>query len=63
MIVAHQVVVLCLRYVIDANSEEQVLAIDREGGVANCAITRYRFDRDAGPDGGMTLVRYNLCRS
>lgn len=59
MIVAHQVVVLCLRYVIEAMSEEQILAIDREGDVANCAITEYRFDPDAGPDGGMTLVRYN----
>ena len=60
MIVAHQVVVLCLRYVIENMSEEQVLAIDREGDVANCSITEYRFDPDAGGrGGGLTLVRYN----
>lgn len=59
MIVAHQVVVLCLRYVIENMSEEQILAIDREGDVANCSVTEYRFDPDAGRGGGMTLVRYN----
>jgi broad specificity phosphatase PhoE len=59
MIVAHQVVVLCLRYVIENMSEEQILAIDQEGDVANCSVTEYRFDPDAGREGGMTLVRYN----
>ena len=59
MIVAHQVVVLCLRYVIENMSEAEILAIDREGDVANCSVTEYRFDADAGPNGGMTLVRYN----
>jgi broad specificity phosphatase PhoE len=60
MIVAHQVVVLCLRYVIERLTEAEILAIDREGDVANCAITEYRFDRDAGGDGGLRLARYNV---
>jgi len=60
MIVAHQVVVLCLRYVIENLSEEQVLAIDRAGDVANCAITEYRFDPDHGRNGGLVLSRYNI---
>lgn len=59
MIVAHQVVVLCLRYVIEKMSEEEILAIDREGDVANCSITEYRFDPDQGRDGGLSLMRYN----
>jgi broad specificity phosphatase PhoE len=59
MIVAHQVVVLCLRYVIEQMSEEQILAIDREGDVANCSVTEYRFDPTQGRDGGLALVRYN----
>lgn len=60
MIVAHQVVVLCLRYVIENMSEDQILAIDREGDVANCSITEYRFDPGAGSrGGGLALVRYN----
>lgn len=60
MIVAHQVVVLCLRYVIEHLGEAEVLAIDRAGEVANCAITEYRFDPDLGRDGGLKLARYNV---
>lgn len=60
MIVAHQVVVLCLRYIIEGLDEAQVLAIDREGDVANCGITEYRFDPDAGRHGGLVLARYNV---
>lgn len=59
MIVAHQVVVLCLRYVIEQMTEEQILAIDQEADVANCSITEYRFDPAAGKYGSMKLVRYN----
>jgi broad specificity phosphatase PhoE len=60
MIVAHQVVVLCLRYIIENMSEEQILAIDREGDVANCSVTEYRFDPSIGRDGGLALVGYNI---
>jgi len=59
MIVAHQVVVLCLRYVIENLSEDEILTIDREGDVANCSVTEYRFDAGQGRDGKMMLVRYN----
>jgi len=59
MIVAHQVVVLCLRYVIENLSEEEILAVDREGDVANCSVTEYCFDPAQGRDGKMVLVRYN----
>ena len=60
MIVAHQVVVLCLRYVIENLTEEQILAIDREGDIANCGLTEYRFDPAAGKDGNLVLARYNV---
>lgn len=60
LIVAHQVVVLCLRYVLENLSEAQVLAIDKEGDVANCAITEYRLDPEQGRDGKLVLVRYNV---
>lgn len=59
MIVAHQVVVLCLRYILERLDEEQILAIDREADVANCSVTEYRFDPAVGRDGGLVLVRYN----
>ena len=59
MIVAHQVVVLCLRYIVEKMDEAEILAIDRAGDVANCSVTEYRFDPAAAGDGGLTLVRYN----
>ncbi len=60
MIVAHQVVVLCLRYVLEGMSEKEVIAVDRAGNIANCSVTEYRFDPAAGKDGGMVLVRFNV---
>ena len=59
MIVGHQVVVLCLRYIIENLSEEEILAIDKQGDVANCSVTEYRFDASKGKDGGLDLLRYN----
>ena len=60
LILTHQVVVLCMRYLLENLTEEAILAIDREGDVANCAITEYRFDPTAGQDGGLVLERYNF---
>lgn len=60
LIVAHQVVVLCLRYLLENMTEEQILAIDREGDVANCGVTEYAFDPDRGRDGALVLRRYNF---
>ena len=60
MIVAHQVVVLCMRYVIENLSEPEILAIDAEADVANCSVTEYVHDPDFGKDGGLVLVRYNV---
>ena len=59
MIVAHQVVVLCLRYVLEQFDEEQILAIDRAGDVANCSVTEYALDPAKGRHGTLSLVRYN----
>jgi probable phosphoglycerate mutase len=56
LIVAHEVVVLCLRYLLEDMTEAEVLSIDAAGDVANCAITEYRFDNAAGR---LALVKYN----
>jgi broad specificity phosphatase PhoE len=60
MIFTHQVVVLCMRYIIETMDEAAILAIDREGDVANCAITEYRFDPSKDRDGGLALTAYNV---
>lgn len=60
LIVTHQVVVLCLRYLLENLTEDEILAIDAEGDVANCSVTEYAFDPGRGPNGGLSLVRYNM---
>jgi broad specificity phosphatase PhoE len=60
MIVAHQVVVLCLRYLLEQLSEQEILAIDAAGDVPNCSITEYRFDPALGKDGKLVLARANF---
>ncbi len=54
LIVAHQVVVLCLRYLLENMDEAQILAVDRAGDVANCGVTEYAPGAD-----GFQLLRYN----
>lgn len=60
MIVAHQVVVLCLRYILENLDEERILAIDREAPVANCGVSEYIFDPLAGRDGALRLAHFNV---
>jgi broad specificity phosphatase PhoE len=56
MIVAHEVVVFCLRYIIENMDEDGILAVDAQGDVANCAVTEYRFDAVTGE---LALKRFN----
>jgi probable phosphoglycerate mutase len=60
LIVCHQVIVLCLRYLIECMTEEQILAIDRAGDVANCSVTTYEFDPARGRHGELVLTGYNF---
>jgi 2,3-bisphosphoglycerate-dependent phosphoglycerate mutase len=60
LIVAHQVIVLCLRYLIETMTEDEILAIDRQAEVANCGVTEYRLDRNAAPGGKLRLAAYNF---
>jgi probable phosphoglycerate mutase len=60
LIVAHQVVVLCLRYLLEGLNEQDLLAIDAKGEVINCGVTQYRFDPQVAPDGALKLIRYNF---
>ncbi|WP_439596964.1 histidine phosphatase family protein [Falsiroseomonas sp.] len=60
LVVAHQVVVLCLRYLLENLSEAEILAIDRQADVANCGVTEYAFDAAQGRQGALVLRRYNF---
>jgi probable phosphoglycerate mutase len=58
LIIAHQVVVLCFRYLLENLDEAQVLAIDSQGDVANCSVTHY--SHNGGADAPvLRLIKYN----
>jgi broad specificity phosphatase PhoE len=56
LLMAHQVVVLLTRYVLEGMDERSILDIDAEAEVANCAVTSYVLDEQAGR---LRLERYN----
>ncbi|HVF51333.1 MAG TPA: histidine phosphatase family protein [Pyrinomonadaceae bacterium] len=60
LVVCHSVVVLCMRYLLERMTEEQILAIDRQLDVANCAVTSYEFDRSIGNSGKLALRLFNF---
>lgn len=55
LIVAHQVIVNCFRYLLEDMTEQQILDTDRVGDVPNCSVTSYRFDPQAGVAGMLVL--------
>ena len=60
LIVTHQVVVLCFRYLLEELDEQKILEIDRAGDVANCGITQYENERSPSQDRDrLVLKRYN----
>lgn len=46
LVVCHQVVVLCFRYILEGLDEAQILAIDKQAEVLNCGICAFDFDPD-----------------
>ncbi|HEX8069736.1 MAG TPA: histidine phosphatase family protein [Pyrinomonadaceae bacterium] len=60
LIVAHSVVVLCFRYLLERMSEETILDVDRTDDVPNCAVTEYEYDPAAEGRGRLVLRRYNF---
>ncbi len=60
LIVGHQVIVNCLRYLLERMDESGILAIDRAGDVPNCSVTSYRFDPAAGKRGKLVLDLENF---
>ena len=46
LVVCHQVVVLCFRYILEELEEADILRIDREAEMLNCGISIYEFEPD-----------------
>ena len=47
LVVCHQVVVLCFRYILEELDEQAILAIDKQSDVLNCGVCAYDFEADA----------------
>jgi broad specificity phosphatase PhoE len=60
LIVAHQVIVNCFRYLFERMDERAILEADRLGDVPNCSITSYRFDMAQGKSGKLVLDQVNF---
>jgi broad specificity phosphatase PhoE len=60
LVVAHQVIVNCMRYLLERLDERQILAIDRRGDVPSCGITSYVFGPRAGRRGKLVLHLENF---
>lgn len=57
MVVCHQVVVLCMRYILEELDEGEILRIDKQADVLNCGICAYDFEPDAN---GLCVPRLTL---
>jgi broad specificity phosphatase PhoE len=51
LIVGHQVIVNCFRYLLERMDEAAILEQDRLGDVPNCSVTSYAFDPTLGKRG------------
>lgn len=51
LIVGHQVIVNCFRYLLERMDEQTILDIDRAADVPNCSVTSYEFDPSRGRNG------------
>lgn len=60
LIVAHQVIVNCFRYLLECLDEAQILEIDRRADVPNCSITEYGLCLDDGSRFGLIRANYVL---
>ena len=60
LIVGHQVIVNCLRYLLERLDERGILDIDRAGDVPNCGVTGYGFDPTIGRHGKLVLQMANF---
>ncbi|HEU5481541.1 MAG TPA: histidine phosphatase family protein [Sphingomicrobium sp.] len=47
LVVCHQVVVLCFRYILEELDEAEILRIDKQAEVLNCGICTYEFEPGA----------------
>jgi broad specificity phosphatase PhoE len=60
LVVCHQVVVLCMRYILEELSEGQILAIDKQADILNCGICAFDFEFDTNELCSPKLALWNI---
>jgi broad specificity phosphatase PhoE len=60
LIVGHQVIVTCMRYLMERMDEAQILDIDCKSDVPNCGVTSYEFDPSVGRKGKLVSRLVNF---
>jgi 2,3-bisphosphoglycerate-dependent phosphoglycerate mutase len=60
LVVAHQVIVLCMRYLLEELTEAEILAIDRAAEVSNCGVTSYVLKHGDGSGDRLRLETYDF---
>src|SRR5688572_6211049 len=60
LIVGHQVIVNCYRYLLERMDEAAILEVDRLADVPNCSVTSYAFDPTAGRNGKLVRKLVNF---
>ncbi len=60
LVVAHQVTVNCMRYLLERLDEAEILAVDKTADVPNCGVTAYEFQAAAGRHGKLVRTLENF---
>jgi broad specificity phosphatase PhoE len=60
LIVTHQVIVNCFRYLLERMDEREILEVDRAGDVPNCSVTWYAYDPTRGGNGKLVPQQANF---
>lgn len=60
LVVGHQVIVNCMRYLLEHMDEGAILEVDRQGDVPNCGVTSYRAARHEDQDQVLQLDMVNF---
>ncbi len=47
LVVGHQVVVMCMRYILEDLTEAEIMALNRQGEILNCGISAFDFEPTA----------------
>lgn len=60
LVVGHQVIVNCFRYLLERMDERTILELDRANDVPNCGVTSYEFDPTRGKNGKLVPCLINF---